>query len=176
MAHSGKRKPAADDPPRPRAAESRVPPASAGEALARARRHARAAASEALDAVHALLDAAALATGGIPARDHRTLSLASKLLESASRGLEPEASAEGRALAEALAGALDSEIARWEERAHGDPEARAVLRAFLGLRELLWELGIRRAGASAAREGAPQGRKAAVVRPRPRVERVQVRS
>jgi hypothetical protein len=153
-----------------------VPPANAAEALARARRHARAAAAEALDAVHALLDAAALATGGVPAEAHRTLSLASKLLETASRGLEPSASAEGRALAEALAGALDNEIGRWEERAHDDPEARAVLRAFLGLRELLWELGIRRAGASAAGEPDATGRKAAVVRPRPRVERVQVRT
>jgi hypothetical protein len=153
-----------------------VPPASAAEALVRARRHARAAAAEALEAVHALLDAAALATGGVPAEAHRTLSLASKLLTSASRSLEPDASAEGRALAEALASALDAEIARWEERAHGDPEARAVLRAFLGLRELLWELGIRRAGASAAGATASRGRRASVVRPRPRVQRVQVHS
>ena len=176
MAQTGKRDPARNGRPGPRADERRIPPASAAEALARARRHARAAAAEALNAVHALLDAAALATGGVPAEAHRTLSLASKLLASASRGLEPDAGAEGRALAEALAGALDSEIARWEARAQGDPEARAVLRAFLGLRELLWELGIRRTGTSTDREDASRERKAAVVRPRPRVERVQVRS
>ena len=39
--------------------------------------------------------------------------------------------------------ALQVEIDRWEKRSAEDDSARPVLRAFLGLRELLWELGIR---------------------------------
>jgi hypothetical protein len=42
-----------------------------------------------------------------------------------------------------IAEALDIEIARWEKRARDDLDARAVLRAFLGLREILWEVGVR---------------------------------
>ena len=40
----------------------------------------------------------------------------------------------------AILEALDTEITRWEKRAKDDPEARVVLRAFLGMREILWEL------------------------------------
>ena len=39
--------------------------------------------------------------------------------------------------------ALETEIARWESLSRQDEEARSVLRAFLGLREFLWEMGIR---------------------------------
>jgi len=146
-----------------------APPATAAEALARARRHGRAALGEALQAVRALLDAASLASTGVPAEAHRSLSLAAKALEGAASGLTPDADG---ALAEALAGALDAEIARWEPRSDQDPEARAVLRAFLGLRELLWELGVRRTAATAPGRGA--GRAAEPARRRPRVERVRV--
>ena len=59
--------------------------------------------------------------------------------------------------------ALDAEIARWETKARQDADARAVLRAFLGVRELLWELGMR-PSAPAAEDGqeaaAPRARKA----------------
>jgi len=44
----------------------RRPPRAVGEALARARNHARLAAAEALAAVRALLDAASLAAAGAP--------------------------------------------------------------------------------------------------------------
>jgi hypothetical protein len=146
-----------------------APPETAAEALARARRHGRAALAEALQAVVALLDAASLASTGVPAEAHRSLSLAAKALAGAASGLAPDADS---ALAQALAGALDAEIARWEPRADDDPEARAVLRAFLGLRELLWELGVRRTPATAPERGAQ--RAAEPVRRRPRVERVHV--
>lgn len=49
-----------------------------------------------------------------------------------------------KALAEPLEVALEAEIKRWEQRSQTDPDARPVLRAFLGLRELLWELGLGR--------------------------------
>jgi len=71
------------DEPRPpeRPAAPRSAPADVAEALARARQHARSAASEAVSAVRALLDAAALATSGLP-------SDASRLLAPLARGRE----------------------------------------------------------------------------------------
>ena len=39
---------------------------------------------------------------------------------------------------------LDAEIARWENCSKDNADARAVLRAYLGVREVLWELGLRR--------------------------------
>jgi hypothetical protein len=113
------------------------PPETAGEALARAREHGRAAVAEALAALRALLDAAALAGTGVPAADHRGLAAAARWLD----GLDARAGSPS--LLVSVAEALDAEIARWEERAQDDPDARAVLRAFLGLRELLWEFGLR---------------------------------
>jgi hypothetical protein len=54
-----------------------------------------------------------------------------------------------------LLDALDHEVERWENRARDDVEARSVLRAFLGLREILWELGMRRTTAgTGARKAA----------------------
>jgi len=110
-------------------------------ALARAGRHARNAAAETLEAVRALLDALAILSGGATAESHAALAGAARWLDELTRQL---ASGPGEAaVTRALADALDAEIARWEERAREDPDARAVLRAFLGVRELLWELGVR---------------------------------
>ena len=100
--------------------------------------------------MHALLDAAALATSGLPSDASRLLAPLAQLLESLAQGLAPDSDAVSAPLLAALAEALDAEIARWEARARDDAEARAVLRAFLGVRELLWELGLRR------RERAPE--------------------
>jgi hypothetical protein len=134
------------------------PPESAGEALARARAHGRAAIAEALAAVRALLDAVALGTAGVPAADHRGLVAAARLLD----GLADDLDARGGSpsLLVSVAEALDAEIARWEERAQDDPDARAVLRAFLGLRELLWEFGLRPPARARPRrrEAEPAGR------------------
>ncbi|MEB2346036.1 MAG: hypothetical protein OZ948_15005 [Deltaproteobacteria bacterium] len=110
------------------------------EVLARALGHARAAAGEAALAARALLDAASLGATGVPADGHAPLRGALRWLE----GLATSAGGSaGLRWLDALAAALDAEIARWEEQSRTDPEARGVLRAFLGVRELLWELGVR---------------------------------
>ena len=155
-------------------------PTSAGEALAQARQHARRAAAEAVAAVHALLDAAALATSGSPSEANSVLAPLARLLENAAAGLAPDSDAVSAPLLNALADALDAEIARWEARARDDSEARAVLRAFLGVRELLWELGLRRPEpAPGAPEPESHAPAAATRTPRPlrrrsRVQRVPV--
>jgi hypothetical protein len=152
------------------------------EALARARRHAKSAVAEALEAARALLDAASLATSGAPADAHPLLARADRWIRTASRGWAADGGLSGE-LGAALAEALDHEIARWEQRARIDDDARAVLRAFLGLRELLWELGVRpprdRGAAHAEGERSPAGGHAGAAasesasRPH-RVERVAV--
>lgn len=169
-----------------------APPESAREALARARRHARIAAAEGLAALRALLDAAALATTGAASGELRVLGALGRQLDEAEAALRG-GHAGGEVLVAALADALDAEIARWEARSSEDPDARAVLRAFLGLRELLWELGVRprATGETAASApggaagsagplggGAPRPRAAArgarEPRPGPRVQRIPV--
>jgi hypothetical protein len=168
------------DPVEPGASRA---PRSVGEALASARRHARLAAAEALAALRALLDAASLAAAGAPSEELRGLAMLARRLDELDAGLR-EGSAGADALVGALAGALDAEIARWERRSGEDPEARAVLRAFLGLRELLWELGVRapgaadrgseREGAAEAAPGARAPRTPSAARRGPRVQRVPV--
>jgi hypothetical protein len=118
--------------------------------------------------VRSLLDAAALFTSGVPAEAHAALSGAAAWLDALARGASPESS--DATLAHALAGALDAEIERWEARAVQDPDARAVLRAFLGVRELLWELGVRPSPRPSAAAGAPHAGQTR----RKRVERVRV--
>jgi len=132
-----------DTPPR----REPPPPASLEEALARARRHGRNAAAETLAMVQALLDAASMAASGRPASAHPGFARVAHTLGAWSSRLGDGADASP--LLAALSEALDAEIARWQERARGDDaEARAVLRAFLGVRELLWELGVRSPTAS----------------------------
>ena len=134
------------EPPRDRKRQREAPPPeSAAEALARARRHTHSAIAEALAAIRALLDASSLALTGEASAANAILGPLARILE----GLRAEfdgvaATGEAAALLRSIAEALDAEIARWQARAESDPEARAVLRAFLGLRELLWEFGIRR--------------------------------
>ncbi|MCA9510560.1 MAG: hypothetical protein KC560_07650, partial [Myxococcales bacterium] len=133
-----------------------------------------------------LLDAVALvAAPESPAAHAPTASLARMLdeLESRVRG---DAAAPGAsdALLSALSAALDVEIERWQERAAHDRDARAVLRAFLGLREVLWELGVRPSGAPArgtaqkerdARGSDAQNGRPHAAPPDGRVQRVRVR-
>ena len=153
----------ADDPQTERDEED--PQAQLAAALARSRTHGRAALSEALACLGALLDAASLATTGVPADANGLLQSLMRSLADVAQGLAPEGA--GAPLVDAVAAALDEEIERWERRAEDDPDARAVLRAFLGVREVLWELGVRRQSGTRAR--AP-----VVVRPRQRVQRVPV--
>jgi hypothetical protein len=137
------------------------------DALARARRHAKNAVAEALEALRALLDAASLATAGATAGDHPLFASIDRWIGRASRGWASDDGLSEGLVAE-IAAALDLEIARWEQRAKSDDDARPVLRAFLGLREVLWELGVR-----SPRDSAAAGPCETAPRPR-RVQRVAV--
>ena len=151
-------------------------PQSVDEALARALRHARGAAAEVLAATRALLDALALATRGCATDEDPLLGPVVQLLEDLEARLATDRGAP-LAVLSALADALDAEIARWEERARNDSEARAVLRAFLGVRELLWEFGVRNTGAGGEGETETKARPVVPKKPAkksPRVQRVRV--
>jgi len=108
-----------------------------------------------VETLRALLDLGSLSTSGVPAHSHRILARIAALLEELAASLGTSDSKRNASLGRALADAIDLEIARWEARAEDDPEARAVLRAFLGLRELLWEIGVRPARSASARAAAP---------------------
>jgi hypothetical protein len=145
-----------------RRAEGRTPPRSVDEALRRSAAHGRNALAEALLAAQALLDATALGLTGRAAVDRDEgaaggplASLSARIDDLVDR-VRGEAGPLPETLAQAILDALEAEIARWEARARDDRDARAVLRAFLGLREILWELGVRNAREpAAAREPAP---------------------
>lgn len=132
----------------------RIPPTSPAEALAEARRHARRAAAESAAALRALLDAAALASYGETAAAGRLAPLA-EALERVSEWLHPDGEESGAAVLRALADGLDAEIARWEARSREDPEARSVLRAFLAVREVLFEMSTRFAAPEAGAPATP---------------------
>ncbi len=147
---------------------SRSEPRDAGSALEYARFHALRAAAEALTALRYCLDAVCLAATGTACEDHTGWKQLAAWLDSlaavAEQGDTPGVSDALATVAEALA----LEIHRWEQRAGSDPEARAVLRALLGLREILWELGVRGRNQSAA--GTPVETGAA---PRPSARRTR---
>lgn len=144
-------------------------------AIERARLHLRNAAREGLEASRALIDAALITTGGRPAGESggivdevlAGLDLWIATLDGDAPFRMPEA------VSEPLRDALQKEIDRWEERSAHDESARPVLRAFLGLRELLWELGMRgpagppaeaaaRPSEGSAQASSPSGRRARV--------------
>ena len=133
--------------------ERRDPAASATveEALRRSATHARNAIAEASLAAVALLDAIALPLTGQPARQagdsaglagRGLATLSSRLVDLAHLARSADTPLPDELLG-AILDALDAEIARWEERSRSDADARPVLRAFLGLREILWEFGVR---------------------------------
>ncbi len=162
-------------------ARSEARPQSVEEALALALRHGRNAIAEAILAGRALLDAAALGLTGHPVTSEGDAAPANDAVRALARAVEgletlatrlraddPEAT---QRLVDALLAALETEIERWEGRAHSDPDARAVLRAFLGLRELLWELGLRprpKRDASDQAAAGPSKREAAAASTPPR--------
>jgi hypothetical protein len=173
----------ASEPRDPYAAEGiEPPPKNVAEALNRARLHGRAAAAESFAAVRALIDAAALTSGGRASDASRLLGPIAKLFESLGNDLGVNAMDGSTRVLESIASAIDDEIAVWEEQARTDTEARTVLRAFLGLREVLWEFGVRRASPAPGRGAADSNRTSArprteTPRPtptRPRVQRVPV--
>ena len=134
---------------------STAPPSAeaATEALQRAALHGRRACAEAIEAVRALLDAASLGLTGQTADQHAAFAVFSQFLSDLSERL----AVKNTDIAPLILDALGEEIHRWEERSKDDPEARAVLRAFLGLREILWELGVRGTDtATASEEPAPK--------------------
>ena len=169
------------EPERPAQGKDRTRTESAIDALARARTHARRAVGEALAAAQALLDAASLGWSGQPSDAHAALRGISQVLEEQSRRIrEDEAGVPGPVI-DALLAALEQEIGRWEKRAERDPDARAVLRTFLGLREILWEFGFRRDQATQS-ETQPEKaaarstrKRAAGAARRARVQRVDVK-
>jgi hypothetical protein len=114
------------------------------EAIDRARSHLRAALRESVEVSRALVDAA-LRAGGLD--DASREGLAGEVraaLDDWIGALErDETFRMPAALIEPLEQALQAEIERWEKRSASDESARPVLRAFLGLRELLWEMGVR---------------------------------
>ena len=145
---------------------------TAAEALGRARDHARTAAAESVAALRALLDAAALGVSSVPAEQHHLLSTLARMLDD----LSDRFASTNTDVSASILAALDAEIARWEARSQDDPDSRAVLRAFLGLREILWEFGIRSSGPAAPTpsEGSPAARQRSKPQKKPRVQRVEV--
>lgn len=148
-----------------------APPRSAEDALLRARDHGRRALAEASCAARCLLDAASLATTGVPAEGHESLRRAALWLERAAGAAGAAPGGEAARWLDAVAAALDEEIGRWEARSESDPEARAVLRAFLGVRELLWEFGLRRRSPQDSPEA--RGGAGAAARERPAAAHIQ---
>jgi hypothetical protein len=117
----------------------------AEEALQRARAHLQQATLEGLEAARALVQAAMHTSGLAGASADSLVSNVQRSLEELIAALRENGTFILPAvLAEPLAAALEAQIERWEQRSRTDPDARPVLRAFLGLRELLWELGLRR--------------------------------
>lgn len=116
---------------------------SVRQAVERAAHHARLALLESVASSRALLDAASIAVSGESAQTHPRLSEFAQALDQVSDALSGDSSSLGSAALVTLQKAIDSEISRWETRSQTDTDARAVLRAFLALREFLWELGVR---------------------------------
>jgi hypothetical protein len=147
--------------------QSRRRPAPArdlDEALNRAARHGRAAAAEAIAAARALIEAASLATSGRAVDESGPLGLALRTLDELGDSLSAGLDGPAGDLLRAVSEALDAEIARWEERAEEDSDARSVLRAYLGVREILWELGVRPPRRKGRAGAGPPRRKARVQR------------
>jgi hypothetical protein len=113
------------------------------QAIARARVHVGNAARESVAAIAAILEAGGRASGLDPEQTERLAAEVARRFE-AQVGRLREGALFPASLSKPLEEALAREIERWEKRSQRDPDARAVLRAFLGLRELLWELGLAR--------------------------------
>lgn len=168
-----------DEPRDPYADDAAAPaPDSLAEALARARRHGKAAAVESVLALRALIEAVSLATRGRPSDASRLLGPLAKLLEHLGDELGVDGDETAPRMLEAVATAIDDEIRLWQERSRDDVEARTVLRAFLGLREVLWEMGVRPAAEPDAhaprKETQPKHRRRGASPAPPRIQRVPV--
>lgn len=116
---------------------------SVRQAIERATHHAGLALAEGVASTRALLDAASIGVTGESAQTRPHLAEFAKALDQISDALSGQASSISSSALTALLEALETEISRWEVRSKTDDDARAVLRAFLGLREFFWELGVR---------------------------------
>ncbi|MAE93744.1 MAG: hypothetical protein CL910_03710 [Deltaproteobacteria bacterium] len=134
--------------------------------------HAQTAAAELAAALSALLDAGALMASGQIA-SNTPLAPLQRGLAGLRQRIEPDSVRDGGSLLRTVAEALDAEISRWEERSRQEPDARAVLRAFLGVRELLWELGVRVDETGEELEESP-AEEPTELAPEPRIQRVAV--
>ncbi|HIF96740.1 MAG TPA: hypothetical protein EYQ54_06905 [Myxococcales bacterium] len=142
------------------------PPDTVEQALARSLQHARNSASQALLATRALMDALSILLADEPVVRHaQANSPIANVAEAIERwadtlqGPEPNHSSSGLP---AVLHALEAEIDRWEMRAQSDSNARTVLHAFLGIRDILWEFSPP-ANLAMAREGrrpSPKPRRA----------------
>jgi hypothetical protein len=130
------------------------PPVTVSEALERARRHARAAGVELAATARALLDAASLGVSGQPSDAHAPVAAIATAIDELAAHWADGSSAVPGPVVDAILGALDVEIARWEKQSTDDPDARAVLRTFLGVREILWEFGLRPSAEANSNTGA----------------------
>mgnify|MGYP005838151535 CR=1 FL=1 len=119
------------------------------ETVARAREHLLSAWTEGVEAARSLFEAAGIATERTePTAGSATRSSAPPETDPLRAGLDDLVGALRRAgllqpppaMMQSLSEALEHEVRRWETRSRTDPEARLVLRAFLVLRELSWEL------------------------------------
>ncbi len=150
------------------------PPETAQQALRRAGLHARRSVAEAIAALRALLDAGALAGTGPTSEELPQLAALAAGLDDLQRALDVGDGLGEARLFDAVADALDAEIARWEERSKEDRDARPVLRAFLGLREILWELGVRSRPEPDPEDGGRPRRRGAGRPARGRIQRIHV--
>lgn len=113
------------------------------QALGRAQLHTQRALSEGVAAARALLDVASLGVSGEPADSHRPLAEIAQMLDQLADTLAGDPDMTGRGPLSAVLESLEIQITRWESRSRDDPDARAVLRLLLGMREVFWELGLR---------------------------------
>lgn len=141
------------------------------QAITRARVHVGNAARESVAAIAAILEAGGRASGLDPEQTERLAAQVARRFEE-QVGLLRDGALFPASLSKPLEEALAREIERWEKRSQRDPDARAVLRAFLGLRELLWELGLARD--PSAQDGAPDRPPPDRTAKRPRVQRFSV--
>lgn len=141
------------------------PPRSADEAMTRARQHGFAALAECALALRAIVDAASLATTGAPSDSNAAIAGASTWLDQIAEQLQAGAGRSGAPWLDAVARVLDAEIERWETLGRDDPEARSVLRAFLGVREILWDFGLRSSSRDSADPNVPEPAEPEDVRP-----------
>jgi hypothetical protein len=126
---------------------------TAHQALERAIGHASVALSEGVASARALLDAASLIVSELPAEAQPNLAELARALDQVSEALSGNSPSLRAAATHTLLETIDSEIARWEVKSRSDDDARSVLRVFMSLREVLWEIGIRREAPAPGAQG-----------------------